>query len=142
MTLWGVEACFVTSRSRVVTFFFVAVKKTRDLVSFPKHLTTFLHRQILFCDNIFVSFVCHTGVTLDSSSFTYSRHLESLRKKLISRVALLRWLAGSGWDAGATTLRIATLALVHSTKEYSALVCCRSATPALLTPPSTTPCEL
>ena len=34
-------------------------------------------------------------VTLDRL-LTYRRHLESLRKKLISRVALLRRLAGSG----------------------------------------------
>ena len=39
-------------------------------------------------------------VTLDRS-LTYCRHLESLRKKLTSRFALLRWLAGSGWGAGA-----------------------------------------
>jgi len=63
----------------------------------------------------------YLGVTLDRS-LTYRRHLESLRKKLTSRVALLRRLAGSGWDAGATTLRKATLALVHSTAEYCAPV--------------------
>ena len=54
----------------------------------------------------------YLGVTLDRS-LTYHRHLESLRKKLTSHVALLRRLAGSGWGAGATTLQIATLALVH-----------------------------
>ena len=53
-------------------------------------------------------------------SLTSRRHIESLRKKLISRVALLRWLAGSGWGAEATTL-------VHSTAEYCAPVWCRSA---------------
>jgi len=63
----------------------------------------------------------YLGVTLDRS-LTYRRHLESLRKKLTSRVALLRRLAGSGRGAGATTLRIATLALVHSTAEFCALV--------------------
>jgi len=68
----------------------------------------------------------YLGVTLDRS-LTYPRHLESLRKKLTSRVALLRRLAGSGWGAGATTQRIATLALVHSTAEYCAPVWCRSA---------------
>jgi len=56
-------------------------------------------------------------VTLDRS-LTYRQHLESLRKKLTSRVALLRQLAGSGWGAGATMLRTASLALVHSTAEY------------------------
>ena len=40
---------------------------------------------------------------------------------------LLRWLSGSGWGAGETTLRTATLALVHSTVEYYAPVWCRSA---------------
>jgi len=45
----------------------------------------------------------YLGVTLDSS-VTYRRHLESLPKKLTSRVAVLGWLASSGWGAGATTL--------------------------------------
>ena len=62
-------------------------------------------------------------VTLDRS-LMYSRHLKSLRKKLTSRVALLRWLAGSGWGVGATTLRIATQALVHSTAHYCVHVWC------------------
>ena len=34
---------------------------------------------------------------------------------------------GSGWGAGAKTLRIATLSLVYSTAEYCAPVWCRSA---------------
>ena len=34
---------------------------------------------------------------------------------------------GSGWGAGAKTLSMATLSLVHSTAEYCALVWCRSA---------------
>ena len=67
----------------------------------------------------------YVGLTLDRS-LTYRRHLESLRMKLTSRVALLRRLAGSGWGAGATTLQTAALALVYSTAEY-------------LTLPSTTP---
>jgi len=49
----------------------------------------------------------YLGVTLDRT-LTYRRHLESLCKKLTSRVALWRWLAGSGWGAGETTLRTAT----------------------------------
>ena len=54
-------------------------------------------------------------------------HLVALRKKLSSRVTLLRPVVGSGWGAGAKTLRIATLSLVHSTAEYCAPVWCRSA---------------
>ena len=67
-------------------------------------------------------------------SLTYRRYLESLRKKITSRVALLRRLAGSGWGAGATTLRTGTLALVHSTAEYCAPVWCRSAHTHLVDP--------
>ena len=51
----------------------------------------------------------------------------ALRKKLSSRVTLLRRLVGSGWSADAKTLRIATLSLVYSTAEYCAPVWCRSA---------------
>jgi len=72
----------------------------------------------------------YLGVTLD----TYRRHLESLRKKLTSCVAPLRRLTGSGWGAGATTLRTATLALVHSTAEYCAPLSCRSAHTRLVDP--------
>ena len=50
-----------------------------------------------------------------------------MRKKLSSRVTLLRRLVGSGWGAGAKTLRIATLFLVYSTAEHCAPVWCRSA---------------
>jgi len=57
----------------------------------------------------------YLGVTL-----TYCRHLKSLRKKLTSRLE--------------TTLRIATLALVHSTAEYCAPVWCRSAHTCLVDP--------
>ena len=67
----------------------------------------------------------YLGVTLDRS-LTYRRHFQSLRKELTSRVALLRRLAGSSWGAVATTPRIATQALVHSTAEYCAPVWCRS----------------
>jgi len=61
------------------------------------------------------------GVPLDRL-LTYYRHLESLRKKLTLRVALLTRLAGSGWGAGATTLQTTSLALVHLTAEYCAPV--------------------
>jgi len=57
------------------------------------------------------------GVTLDRS-LTYRRYLESLRKKLSTGIALFWQHAGSGWGAGAPTLRITALALVHLTAEY------------------------
>ena len=55
-----------------------------------------------------------------------------MRKKLSSRVTLLRLLVGSGWGAVVKTLRIATLSLVYSTSEYCAPVWCRSAHPRLI----------
>ena len=68
----------------------------------------------------------YLGVKLNRS-LTFRHHLVALRKKLSSRVTLLRRLVGSGWGAGAKTLRIATLSLVYSTAEYCAPVWCRSA---------------
>ena len=81
----------------------------------------------------FCSETKYIGVTLDRL-LTFRWHLESLRKKLASRFALLRQLAVSGWGAGATTLRIATLALVRSTAEHCTPVWCRSAHTRLIDP--------
>ena len=53
----------------------------------------------------------YLGVKLDRS-LTFRHHLVTFRKKLSSRVTLLRRLVGSGWGAGAKTLRIAILSLV------------------------------
>ena len=39
----------------------------------------------------------------------------------------MRRLAGSGWGAGAKTLRTAALSLVYSTAEYCAPIWCRNA---------------
>ena len=68
----------------------------------------------------------YLGIKLDRS-LTFRHHLEALRKKLSTRVTLLRRLAGSGWGANARTLRIAALSLVYSTAEYCAPAWCRSA---------------
>ena len=68
----------------------------------------------------------YLGVKLDRS-LTFRHHLVALCKKLSSRVTLLRRLVGSGWGAGAKTLRIATLSLVYSIAEYCTPVWCRSA---------------
>ena len=56
----------------------------------------------------------------------------ALCKKLSSRITLLRRLVGSGWGAGAKTLRIATLSLVYSAAEYCEPVWCRSAHTGLI----------
>ena len=58
---------------------------------------------------------------------TFRHNLVAIRKKLSSRVTLLRQLIGSGWGAGAKTLRTAALSLVYSTAEYCAPAWCRSA---------------
>ena len=76
------------------------------------------HSHSLILQSIFL--------TLDRS-LKYRRHLESLRKKLNTRVSLIRRLAGISWGADALVQRSATLALVHSTAEYCALVWCRTA---------------
>ena len=73
----------------------------------------------------------HLGIKLDRS-LKYRLHLESQRKKLTTHVGLLRRLAGSSWGADARTLRIATLALIHSAAEDCAPVWSRSAHTCLI----------
>ena len=57
----------------------------------------------------------------------FRHHLVALSKKLSSPRHTVEATRGSGWGAGAKTLRIATLSLVYSTAEYCAPVWCRSA---------------
>ena len=73
----------------------------------------------------------YLGVKLDRL-LMFHHYLVALRKKLFSRVTLLRRLVGSGWSAGAKTLLIATLSLVYSTSEYCAPVWCCSAHTCLI----------
>ena len=65
----------------------------------------------------------YLGVNL-GRSLTFRHHIEALRKKLSTRVALLKRLGG--WGASAKTLRISALSLVYFTAEYCAPVWCRS----------------
>ena len=76
----------------------------------------------------------YLGITLDKT-LMYRHHLGTLRKKLTSRVALIRRLAGTGWGERTTTLRITALALVYSTAKYCAPVLSRSAHARLLDRP-------
>ena len=76
----------------------------------------------------------YLGITLDRT-LLYRHHLETLRKKLTSRVALISRLVGTGWGVRATTLRITTLALAYSTAEYCAPVSTHSAHTHLLDRP-------
>ena len=59
----------------------------------------------------------YLGVELDRS-LTFRHHFEAFRKILSIRVALLRRFAGSGWGAGAKTLRISAFSLVYSTTAH------------------------
>ena len=74
-------------------------------------------------------YLCSVSPTRSSRGLSTSirHHSLALRKKLSSRVTLLRRLVGSGWGAGAKTLRIATLSLVYSAANCCAPVWCRSA---------------
>ena len=63
----------------------------------------------------------YCGVKLDKP-LTLRRHLVALRIKLPSRLTLVRQFVGSGWGAGAKTLRTAALSLAYSTAEYCAPV--------------------
>ena len=60
----------------------------------------------------------YVGAKLDRT-LTYRHHLETLRKKLSTRVSTRR-LAGSGWGDGIKTLHTAALSLIYSTVEYCA----------------------
>jgi len=80
---------------------------------------------------------CWTG-----RSRTANTSSQSLRKKLTSRIALLRRLAGSGWDAGVTTLRTVTLPWFIQQHITALLSGAAVLTPTSLTLPSTTRSEL
>ena len=111
-------------------------------LSHTKTVTTAFHlnnreakRELKVYNNVkllpFCSTPTYLGVKLDKS-LTFRHHLVALRKKISSRVTLLRRLVGSGWGAGAKILRIATLSLVYSTAEHCAPVWCRSAHTCLI----------
>ena len=88
----------------------------------------------VYANNKLLSFCpvpTYLGVKLDRS-LKFGHHLETLRKKLATRVTLLRRLVGSGWGSGAKTLRTAALFLVYATAEYCAPVWCHSSLTRLL----------
>ena len=92
-----------------------------------RELKVYNNRRLLqFCPT-----PTYFGVKLDRL-LTFRHHLVALRKKLSSRVTRLRRLVGSGWCAGAKTLRIATLSLVYSIADYCAPVWCGSAHTCLI----------
>ncbi|KAJ3615087.1 hypothetical protein NHX12_018655 [Muraenolepis orangiensis] len=67
----------------------------------------------------------YLGVRLDRT-LSFKQHLEEVKAKVTSRVALIRRLAGTTWGASAKMLQISTQALVFSAAEYCAPVWSRS----------------
>ena len=55
-------------------------------------------------------------------SLAFRHHLVALRKKLSSRLTLLRRPKDSGWGASAKTLHTVSLSVVYSTVEYCTTV--------------------
>ena len=68
----------------------------------------------------------YLGVTLDRS-LTYRQHLAKAKKKVNSRVCLLRKVAGTRWGANAHTLRTTAIATVYAPAEYCSSVWAASA---------------
>jgi len=66
------------------------------------------------------------GVCLDRS-LSFRTHLHTLKKKVSSRVALIKRLAGVGWEASFKALRTSCLALAFAPAENCVPVWCRSA---------------
>ncbi|KAJ4935049.1 hypothetical protein JOQ06_007827, partial [Pogonophryne albipinna] len=66
-----------------------------------------------------------TSVRLDRT-LSFKQHLEEVKAKVTSRVALIRRLAGTTWGACAKTRRLSTQALVFSAAEYYAPAWSRS----------------
>ena len=62
----------------------------------------------------------YLGVTLDWS-LTFRQHIEKLRNKMTSRVALVKRLAGLNWGACFDVLRVSTLSLVVAPAENCSL---------------------
>ena len=86
-------------------------------------------RKLKFYNNGRLLPFCPTPTYLEvklDRSLTFCDHLVALRKKLSSRVTLLKRRVGSRRGAGAKTVCIAALTLVYSA-EYCAPVWCRSA---------------
>ena len=114
--------------SRLLPMFFHSILNPK-LWAWKLQISVLTKLQIFYNNDRLLPF-CPTptylGVKLDRS-LTFRHYLVALRKKLSSRATLLRRLVGSGWSAGAKTLRIATLSQIYWIAEYCAPVWCRSA---------------
>ena len=118
---------FCKSQCSVIPLPISCSRKKTLHVLLPIRIDKFINKPDSFISKF------HLCIYVSNVSKFTTYHLVALRKKLSSRVTLLRRLVGSGLGAGAKTLRIATLSLVHSTAEYCAPVWCRSEHCASLT---------
>ena len=118
------------------------LKSTRLKLSHTKTMTAVFHLnnreakcELKFYNNNILLPFCPNPIYLEvklDRPLTFRHHLVALRKKLSSRITLLRRFVGSGWGAGAKTLRTVALPLVYSTAEYCTPVWCRSAHTCLI----------
>jgi len=83
----------------------------------------------------------YLGVRLDRT-LSFKHHLEEVKAKVTSRVALIRHLTGTTWGACTKTLRLSTQALVFSAAEYCAPAWSRSPHACKVEWSSTTPSGL
>ena len=75
----------------------------------------------------------YLGITLDRS-LTYKHHIVKLKKKLQTRVNLLKQLGNSSWGSNASTTRTAALSLVFATGEFCAPVWSNSSNASKIDP--------
>jgi hypothetical protein len=54
----------------------------------------------------------YLGVSSLDRTLTYNAHLSKTSKEVSARINIVRKLAGTGWGAGAETLRTGVLAIV------------------------------
>ena len=67
----------------------------------------------------------YLGVCLDRS-LTFKSHINHLKSKVTSRVALIKHLANVKWGASFNAIRTSAMALVYAPAEYCASAWCRS----------------
>jgi len=107
----------------------LSVEKTVCSVFHLKNNSANYQLNVKLKRNVTMKFDSHPsylGICLDCS-LSFRTHLHTLKKKVSSRVALIKRLAGVGWGASFKDLRTSCLALAFAPAEYCAPMWCRSA---------------
>ena len=100
----------------------LSVEKTVYSVFHLKNHSANYQLNVKLKPNVTVKFDSHpsyTGICLDRF-LSFRTHLNTLNKKVSSRVALIKRLAGVGWGASFKALRTSCLALAFVPAEYCA----------------------